>query len=56
MFVIDAERKEVTKEFPSVRVNKSGIYYLHGNTQFDRDLKQLQNEGTGKDDAHISLD
>ena len=49
-------RPGVRKDFPSVKVNKSGIYYLHGDTQFDKDLKKLQNEGTRKDEAHISLD
>ena len=49
-------RPGVTKDFPSVEVNKSGLYNLKGNTEFDEDLRKLVFEGTAKHVAHISLD
>ena len=50
-------RPGVSKDFPTVEVNKNGIYTLKGNSEFDEDLQQLVIEGTHKHGPpHISLD
>ena len=50
-------RPGVSKDFPTVEVNKNGIYTLKGNSEFEKDLQQLIIEGTHKHGPpHISLD
>ena len=50
-------RLGVSKDFPTVEVNKNCIYTLNGNSEFDEDLRQLVIEGTRKNGPpHISLD
>ena len=44
-------------DFPEVSVAKAGTLMLHGDREFDKELKALVDEGSGKDGGpHISLD
>ena len=43
--------------FPDVSVGKQGTLMLHGDREFDRELRWLVDRGSGKEGGpHISLD